>query len=137
MEQTSLAIASAMIFTTLFSFACAPSFDAITSCRPVRISRAEEAEAVGMGARYQKARALSNGSERRRLERRQHPGEADQFGVGVPGLPQDLRDFGQTGVDPRHAGIVRPPHQAEEAEIARLPVPPARGGGHAGAERSE
>src|ERR1044072_2456227 len=49
MEQTSLAIASAMIFTTLFSFAWAPSFDAITSCSPVRISRAELADCVGMG----------------------------------------------------------------------------------------
>ena len=58
-----------MIFTTLFSFACAPSFDAITSCRPVRISRAEVAEAVGMAERYQKGDPLSNA-----LERREYPG---------------------------------------------------------------
>jgi PAS domain S-box-containing protein len=43
-----------MIFTTLFSFACAPSFEAITSWRPVRISRAEVADWLGMsGVRYQ------------------------------------------------------------------------------------
>src|SRR5690349_14041643 len=67
MEQTSLAIASAMILTTLLSFAWAPSFDAITSCSPVSISRAEAAEAVGMNIRYQKGAELQKPelSERR------------------------------------------------------------------------
>src|SRR5689334_19799263 len=40
-----------MIRTTLLSLACAPSFDAITSCSPVKISRAEAAEvAVAISA---------------------------------------------------------------------------------------
>jgi hypothetical protein len=51
MEQTSLAIASAMILTTLFSFACALAREAITSCSPVNISRAEAADWAGMTGR--------------------------------------------------------------------------------------
>src|ERR1700752_5116167 len=65
-----------MILTTLFSLAWAPCLDAITSCKPVRISRAEVAEAVGMVRRYQKAKTVSNraddlaGAEQVRRHRR-------------------------------------------------------------------
>src|SRR5687767_6288262 len=48
MEQTSLRIASAMRSTTLSSLVCADPRFAMTSWRPVRISRAEEAALTGM-----------------------------------------------------------------------------------------
>jgi hypothetical protein len=40
-----------MILTTLLSFAWALARDAITSCSPVRISRAEAADWAGMAER--------------------------------------------------------------------------------------
>src|SRR5690349_21615295 len=57
MEQTSLAILSAMRSTTLSSFDWALPRPAITSCRPVRISREEAAAESGMRIRYQMRRA--------------------------------------------------------------------------------
>jgi hypothetical protein len=47
-----------MIFTTRLSFACGPARDAMTSCNPVRISRAEVAVLASMVCRYQKGRRV-------------------------------------------------------------------------------
>src|SRR5687768_7207036 len=55
MEQTSLRIASAIRSTTRSSLACAEPRLAMTSWRPVNISRAEVAALTGMDQRYQKA----------------------------------------------------------------------------------
>src|SRR4051812_19954068 len=49
-----------MIFTTLLSLACAPSREAMTSWRPVSISRAAEAEAAGITARLPERPRPSN-----------------------------------------------------------------------------
>src|SRR3546814_20920012 len=64
MEQTSPESCSAITSTTLLSLACALMREAITSCRRLRISRAEVAAEILMFHRYQKHVAVSNGMMR-------------------------------------------------------------------------